>query len=111
MVRPALAMLAATVLAGTVLAGCGGEGTSATSTPARSGTTASQGSPGQPRILDGSFYSDAVKGTLHYSIALPPGYDTGGKRYPVIYVLHGLPSTDQAYNGITGYADSLASTA
>jgi len=53
---------------------------------------------------------DAVDGTLHYSIALPPGYDTSGERYPVIYVLHGLPSSDQAYKGITGYADSLAST-
>jgi len=53
---------------------------------------------------------DAVDGTLDYSIALPPGYDTSGERYPVIYVLHGLPSSDQAYKGITGYADSLAST-
>ena len=61
-------------------------------------------------MADGSFYSDAVDGTLHYSIALPPGY-ASGERYPVIYVLHGLPANDQAYKGITGYADSLASTA
>ena len=104
-------MLAATVLAGGVLAGCGGASTSAISAPASSGTTPSQGSPRTPRILDGSFHSDAVQGTLHYSIALPPGYGTSGERYPVIYVLHGLPSTDQAYKGITGYADGLASTA
>ena len=65
---------------------------------------------GEPRIVDGAFYSNAVDGTLHYSIALPPGYDTSGKRYPVVYVLHGLPADENAYKGIGGYADSLAST-
>jgi predicted peptidase len=33
-----------------------------------------------------------VNGTLHYSIAFPPGYDSSGKRYPVVYFLHGLPA-------------------
>jgi enterochelin esterase-like enzyme len=106
--RLALAMLAATALAG-----CGASGTSTTTGAA---TTTSAKTPShvagtQPQIVDGSFYSDAVDGTLHYSIALPPGYDSSGERYPVIYVLHGLPADDQAYKGITGYADSLASTA
>lgn len=97
------------MLAAGALAGCGASSTSAPSSAASTGTSAS---PLQvsPRILDGSFYSDAVKGTLHYSIALPPGYGTSDKRYPVIYVLHGLPASDQSYKGITGYADSLAST-
>ena len=104
--------LALATLAATALAGCGASSTSTTSTAATttSATTPSPVAGGQPRIVDGSFYSDAVDGTLHYSIALPPGYDTSGERYPVIYVLHGLPSSDQAYKGITGYADSLAST-
>src|SRR6476661_7978195 len=104
--------LALAILAATSLAGCGASSTSPGSTPATAGahTSSSQGSAGKPRVVDGSFYSDAVDGALHYSIALPPGYDTSGERYPVIYVLHGLPANDQAYKGITGYADSLAST-
>jgi enterochelin esterase-like enzyme len=96
------------MLAATVLVGCGGATTSTTASVATS--TALQGSTGAPRVLDGSYYSDALEGTLHYSIALPPGYDSSGKRYPVIYILHGLPASDQAYKGIAGYADSLAST-
>ena len=104
--------LALAILAATTLAGCGASSTSTTSTPATSVSHASpsQGSGGKPRIVDGSFYSDAVEGTLHYSIAFPPGYDTSGKRYPVIYFLHGLPADENAYKRIGGYADSLAST-
>jgi enterochelin esterase-like enzyme len=104
--------LAAVLLAAAALAGCGAGRTSTTSTGATtsSAATPSQGSEGKPHVLDGSYYSDAVKGTLHYSIALPPGYDTSGKRYPVVYVLHGLPAGEDAYKGIGGYADSLVST-
>lgn len=72
--------LALAILAAVALAGCGASGTSTTVTPATTGarTTPSQGSGGKPSVVDGSFYSDAVDGTLHYSIALPPGYDTSG---------------------------------
>jgi hypothetical protein len=74
------------ILAATSLAGCGASSTSSTSTRATAGshTSSSRGSGGKPRVIDGSFYSDAVDGTLHYSIALPPGYDTSGERYPWI---------------------------
>jgi enterochelin esterase-like enzyme len=73
-------------------------------------TTSAAATSSSPTIEDGSFHSDAVNGTLHYAIALPPGYASSGKRYPVVYFLHGLPANDQAYKGITGYADSLAAT-
>ena len=63
-----------------------------------------------PRIEYGSFHSEALAGTLHYSIALPPGYDSSRKRYPVVYFLHGLPANEEAYKNIGGYADSLART-
>ncbi|HUK96420.1 MAG TPA: alpha/beta hydrolase-fold protein [Gaiellaceae bacterium] len=63
-----------------------------------------------PRIEYGSFHSHAVNGTLHYSIALPPGYDATKKRYPVVYFLHGLPANARAYRNIGNYADSLAAT-
>jgi enterochelin esterase-like enzyme len=72
--------------------------------------TATAAASSSPTIEDGSFHSTAVNGTLHYSIALPPGYASSGKRYPVVYFLHGLPANDQAYEGIAGYADSLAAT-
>ena len=63
-----------------------------------------------PKIVYGSFPSTAVKGTLHYAVALPPGYDDSGLRYPVVYFLHGLPAGPQAYRSIRGLADSLAGT-
>jgi len=94
--RSILALIAVAVAALTST-GCG-ESASATKTNA------------EPRIEDGSFHSDAVNGTLHYAIALPPGYDGSDKRYPVVYFLHGLPANDQAYKNIGGFADSLAST-
>ena len=47
---------------------------------------------------------------LHYEIALPPGYASGARRYPVVYFLHGLPAGANAYKNIGGYADSLAAT-
>lgn len=82
-----------------------------TSTPVVSThTTTSPGAAASPRIINGSFYSPAVKGTLHYQIALPPGYATSGKRYPVLYVLHGLPGSAQSYKGVAGYAGRLAAT-
>jgi enterochelin esterase-like enzyme len=90
-----LAVLAA------VLAGCGARATQ----PARRSPQ-----DAKPTIEDGSFHSRAVDGTLHYSIGLPPGYATSGRRYPVIYFLHGLPADATAYEDITGYADSLART-
>jgi len=90
------ALVAAALVA---LVACGGSGSEATPP-----------SSSEPRIEDGSFHSDALKGTLHYAIALPPGYDSSGKRYPVVYFLHGLPANDQAYKGIGGYADSLAAS-
>jgi enterochelin esterase-like enzyme len=52
------------------------------------------------RVLDGSYHSRALKGTIHYSVYLPPGYDTSRKRYPVIYYLHGLPGDTDSYTHI-----------
>ena len=91
--RPSLHLLIALLLVAIAVAACGR-------------TTSSTSSA--PRIEDGSFHSKAVEGTLHYAVALPPGYDTSGKGYPVVYFLHGLPANDQAYKSIGGYADSLA---
>src|SRR5205807_7097573 len=52
------------------------------------------------RELDAYFRSQAIGGTLHYAVYLPPGYDHSGLRYPVVYFLHGLPARATAYRGI-----------
>src|SRR5579862_6652449 len=57
---------------------------------------ASQSSAAQRRV-ETSFVSAALGGRLHFETYLPEGYDSGGKRYPVLYLLHGLPSNASAY--------------
>jgi S-formylglutathione hydrolase FrmB len=52
------------------------------------------------RERQGDFRSQAIGGTLHYIVYLPAGYDTSGLRYPVVYFLHGLPSSGTAYRGV-----------
>ncbi len=51
-------------------------------------------------MLDTSYTSRALAGTLHFEVYLPPGYDTSGLRYPVVYFLHGLPSQPVAYRSV-----------
>jgi enterochelin esterase-like enzyme len=53
--------------------------------------------PAQARTHKRSFPSTAVAGTERYAVYLPPGYATSGRRYPVIYALHGLPSGHRGY--------------
>lgn len=38
---------------------------------------------------------------------LPPDYATSGKRYPVVYFLHGLPASARSYRGNTWVIDAL----
>ena len=50
--------------------------------------------------MDTSFHSAALRADLRFEVYLPRGYDTSGKRYPVVYFLHGLPSSDAAYRDV-----------
>lgn len=49
------------------------------------------------------FQSEALKNSAgensnpKVSVYLPPGYETSGKNYPVIYYLHGFTGTDSIY--------------
>jgi len=52
------------------------------------------------RRQEGSFVSAAIAGRLHFEVYLPQGYETGTQRYPVLYVLHGLPSSATAYTSL-----------
>ena len=48
-------------------------------------------SPGaEATILDRTHESQVLRETRNYRIFLPPGYETSGKRYPVIYFFHGF---------------------
>ena len=51
-------------------------------------------------VLDASFHSTALRSTLHFLVVLPPGYETSGLRYPVIYFLHGLPAGPASYRSL-----------
>lgn len=54
--------------------------------------------------------SPALSGTLPTLVSLPAGYRSGSARYPVVYFLHGLPATPQAYLSYPFVASSLAQT-
>ena len=48
-------------------------------------------------VQEVSFYSPAVEREMHFEIVLPQDYENSGKRYPVIYLLHGLTSNYKAW--------------
>ena len=52
----------------------------------------------QPGVVHKTYHSEAMNREVGYNIYLPPGYEAGTGRYPVVYWLHGLnrcESTDQ----------------
>jgi S-formylglutathione hydrolase FrmB len=61
----------------------------------------------QSRDLDEKISSVALNGPVHARVVLPPGYATSGKRYPVVYFLHGLPANGTAYEGNDWLIDSI----
>lgn len=62
-----------------------------------------------PRRVDAGFSSAAIGGRLHFEAYLPDGYATSSLRYPVLYVLHGLPSSASAYTGL-GFVERALDT-
>jgi putative tributyrin esterase len=43
-----------------------------------------------PVVKTVEFEAPSVGRTMKYNVALPDGYETSGRRYPVVYLLHGL---------------------
>ncbi len=68
------------------------------------------GAGAAPRSLDVEFQSHAIGGDLHYVVYLPDGYDASTTRYPVLYVLHGLPATGTGYRGMSFVQPALDRT-
>ena len=58
-------------------------------------------------LLEGSFHSTALRGQVGFEIYLPPGYAHSGKRYPVVYFLHGLPASSHSFRGAAAFAEAL----
>jgi S-formylglutathione hydrolase FrmB len=54
-----------------------------------------------------SFPSKAIRGRLHFVAYLPPGYDAGDRRYPVVYFLHGLPAGAREYRNVGWLTQAL----
>jgi len=55
-----------------------------------------------------TFYSQSVARELAFNIILPAGYESSGKRYPVLYLLHGRGSNLDSWveMGVAEYASS-----
>ena len=54
---------------------------------------------GRQLALDTEISSVALGGRVHALVVLPADYATSGKRYPVVYFLHGLPGDASSYRG------------
>jgi putative tributyrin esterase len=63
----------------------------------------------RPAAPVASFRSSALRARESFAIALPPGYATSNRRYPVVYVLHGLPGGATDYRAMP--VERMASTA
>jgi enterochelin esterase-like enzyme len=61
------------------------------------------------QLKEGYFKSDIVGKRQHYFVYLPPCYDAGDTRYPVVYLLHGIPMDERHWldEGIVEAADKL----
>jgi enterochelin esterase-like enzyme len=100
----------ATVLAVVVLAAGGATAVFAAAGGAGSTTTTTSASAQQAEVLDTSFASRALGSTLHFLIVLPPGYETSGVRYPVVYFLHGLPAGPSSYRSLAWIGSAAEQT-
>src|SRR5262249_42120585 len=55
--------------------------------------------PKIPGLEHGVFYSPAMDTDVGYNVYLPPDYGASGKRYPVIYFLHGAGGNENSDAG------------
>jgi S-formylglutathione hydrolase FrmB len=62
-----------------------------------------------PQAVDLSYGSDALKDEIGLRVYLPPDYARTTGRYPVVYFLHGLPASADAYKSTTFLRVAMAS--
>jgi S-formylglutathione hydrolase FrmB len=63
-----------------------------------------------PLKVERAIYSPAVEGRLRLAVYLPAGYASSGRRFPVVYFLHGLPAAAGSFRGADFLARALASS-
>jgi enterochelin esterase-like enzyme len=63
----------------------------------------------KPDVRSMTFDSPALERSMPYSIYLPPGYSTSTRRYPVLYMLHGMSGTNDEWRayGLFDRADHM----
>src|SRR5439155_14475962 len=63
----------------------------------------------QPGVVHKGYHSAAMDKEVGYNIYLPPGYEAGSQRYPVVYWLHGRNNTESSDSYPVQYlADGIA---
>lgn len=62
------------------------------------------------RLVVASASSAALGEVVNYTVYLPAGYDRGGQRYPVLYLLHGRGDTMEAWTRVKAELDRLIAT-
>ena len=71
--------------------------------------TAIKAATAPARTLSITCRSPALGGSLPAQVFLPAGYSARGRRYPVVYFLHGLPGNPTSYTKNAFVAQSLVS--
>ncbi|MFI7131206.1 alpha/beta hydrolase-fold protein [Nonomuraea sp. NPDC050153] len=61
-------------------------------------------------LTTGSAPSQALGENIAYNVYLPSGYDRGGDRHPVLYLLHGRGDTMQAWTRVKTLLDDMIRT-
>ncbi len=51
-------------------------------------------------VADVTYYSTALQRFRRMHVYTPPGYESGSKKYPVFYLLHGAWDTDDAWHSV-----------
>jgi enterochelin esterase-like enzyme len=75
---------------------------------AHSHSRGASATPSPARTVSVVCKSPALSGTLPAQVYLPSGYSSG-RRYPVVYFLHGLPASPSSYQQNAFVASALAS--
>ena len=55
-------------------------------------------------LIDASFRSESLQREMHYRVLLPAGYEKSEKRYPALYLLHGLYGDFKNWSTLTNLA-------
>lgn len=100
------------LIAGLAVVALACSGSETTSTPAPAPVEATPAAPVErspSSIGEGSFESAALGVTKRYRVYLPPGYAGSDRRYPVVYLLHGLGGDEDSWVdiGLQATADAV----